>query len=388
MKLAIITTHPIQYYAPLFRLLASDSHMDIKVFYTWSQAKETVFDPDFGISRSWDIPLLDGYAYTFVENISDNPGSSHFKGIINPTLITEVEQWNAEAILIYGWNFDSHLKAMRYFKGRIPVIFRGDSTLLDESPRFSLKKILRRVLLSWVYRHIDYALYVGTANKAYYQAHGVSEEKLVYAPHAIDNQRFSADHVERNHAALEWRKQLGIKTEEVVFLFAGKLSAKKNPEILIQAFNTVSKSVGNRKLVIAGNGVLENLLQEKYADDPDIRFIGFQNQSVMPVLYRMADVYVLPSKGPGETWGLAANEAMASGRTVVISDKCGCAFDVVSNSVNGFIFHHNNSDELAGCLTLEKNDYIKMGITASETIKAFNYQAFLKALMIISGKTK
>ena len=53
-------------------------------------------------------------------------------GIINPTLITEVEQWKPDTILFFGWAFKSHLKCIRYFYGKIPVFFRGDSTLLAE----------------------------------------------------------------------------------------------------------------------------------------------------------------------------------------------------------------------------------------------------------------
>ena len=65
-RLAIVTTHPIQYYGPLFSELAK--HLTIKVFYTWSQAREKILDEDFGIERKWDIPLLEGYSYTFVQN--------------------------------------------------------------------------------------------------------------------------------------------------------------------------------------------------------------------------------------------------------------------------------------------------------------------------------
>src|SRR5687767_11380417 len=93
-KLAIITTHPIQYYAPLFKLLNQRGRIAIKVFYTWSQsAKGPNFDPGFGKKIEWDIPLLNGYDYTFVKNTSSKPGTHHFKGIINPTLNAEVEQW-------------------------------------------------------------------------------------------------------------------------------------------------------------------------------------------------------------------------------------------------------------------------------------------------------
>ena len=141
-RLAIITTHPIQYYAPLFRLLSERKNIDVKVFYTWGeQSKDKIFDPGFGKVREWDIPLLEGYKYEFITNISTIPGSHHFWGINNPNLIQKINHWNANAVLVIGWNFKSHLRAMIYFKGKIPVLFRGDSTLLDEEKGFSIKKI-------------------------------------------------------------------------------------------------------------------------------------------------------------------------------------------------------------------------------------------------------
>ena len=161
-KLAVIITHPIQYYSPLFKLLTERKNMQIMVFYTWEQSKEKIYDKKFDREIQWDIPLLEGYDYTFVKNISKKPGSGTFKGVINPTLIKEIKSWKADAIMAFGWNHHSHLRAMRYFKGKIPVYFRGDSTLLDEAP--GIKTILRRIWLKYVYRFIDFALYLGTNN--------------------------------------------------------------------------------------------------------------------------------------------------------------------------------------------------------------------------------
>ena len=67
-RIAIITTHPIQYNAPLFQLLAERNIVSIKVFYTWEQSKDGEYDPDFGQHRNWDIPLLAGYDFEFVKN--------------------------------------------------------------------------------------------------------------------------------------------------------------------------------------------------------------------------------------------------------------------------------------------------------------------------------
>src|SRR3954468_9613942 len=111
-KLAIVTTHPIQYNAPLFRLMSEQgSSFSIKVFYTWSQSRESVFDKEFGRPVEWDIPLLEGYEYAFVDNVSSKPGSHHFKGIVNPTLTKVIGEWEPDAILVYGWSYSSHLKA-------------------------------------------------------------------------------------------------------------------------------------------------------------------------------------------------------------------------------------------------------------------------------------
>ncbi len=376
-KLAIVTTHPIQYNAPLFRLLATGNKIVLKVFYTWSQAKDKIYDPDFGINRNWDIPLLDGYSYSFVDNISPTPGSHHREGIINPTLNEEIEEWGADAILLFGWNFVSHLKAMRYFKGKIPVCFRGDSTLLDEPEGFSIKKLIRRISLKWVYRHIDYALVVGTANKEYYKVHGLKDEQLVYAPHAIDNNRFCSDDNQQNKKANDWRDSLRIGPDEVVFLFAGKLSRKKNPEILIRAFKKL-KDKSKRKLVIAGTGELEEELKGTYENDSDIRFINFQNQSLMPVLYRMADVYILSSAGPGETWGLSVNEAMACNRPAIVSEKCGCYLDLIDHGLNGFVFH--TEAELERYLSNDKSQYQNMGVEAKRKIENFNFEKIVMAI--------
>ena len=132
-KLAVVSTHPIQYYSPVFRALARLQSIDLRVFYTWSQAADKkLFDVGFGTTLEWDIPLQDGYAHQFVLNVAERFEPEEFRGLQNPSLIAEIEAWGAEALLVYGWCHQSHLQALRHFKGRIPVLFRGDSTLLDQ----------------------------------------------------------------------------------------------------------------------------------------------------------------------------------------------------------------------------------------------------------------
>ncbi|PNW26882.1 glycosyltransferase family 4 protein [Formosa algae] len=380
-KLAIITTHPIQYYAPWFKLLAERQIIDVKVFYTWSQAAEKVKDKTFGKTIKWDIPLLEGYTYEFVNNVSEDPGTHHKNGIDCPELNDKITDWNPDAVLIFGWYLKSHLSAMTYFKGKIPVWFRGDSTLLDDTP--GIKQILRKYYLTYIYWYIDKAFYVGSQNKKYFKSVGLKENQLILAPHAIDNERFN-DSENKNYEALAvaWRKELGYTPNDLVVLFAGKFESKKQPDFLLQAIQKANK---NREtplnLLMVGHGPLENELLTLAENDSNIKFIPFQNQSKMPILYRLGNVFCLPSKGPGETWGLAVNEAMASTRPVIVSTKVGCASDIVQTGKNGFTFNYQDDLALIDIFNTLSIDKLKtMGDTAEQNINKWNFKAIVEAL--------
>lgn len=371
-KLAIIITHPIQYYAPLFKLLTERDILQIKVFYTWEQSEKMIFDKKFGREIKWDIPLLDGYKYTFVKNISKNPNSGSFRGVINPTLNKEIEDWGADAILVFGWNHHSHFKAMRFFKGKIPVYFRGDSTLLDEQA--GVKTILRRLWLTYVYSFVDKALYVGTNNKQYFLKHGLKEKQLSFAPHAIDNGRFYDKTEEYQQKADKWRTELNLKKNDFVFLFVGKFEKKKNPVLLIE----IAAEFPKYKFIFVGSGELEEEMKQKAGNN--ILFLPFQNQSMMPVVYRLGDVFVLPSQGPGETWGLAVNEAMACGKAVLVSEKVGCAVDLVRNGENGYIFESGKLNDLRNKIKQLKYQLDNFGMESHEIIKNWNFEKFINAI--------
>ncbi|GMV78647.1 MAG: hypothetical protein AMXMBFR79_17770 [Chitinophagaceae bacterium] len=384
-NLAIIITHPIQYYAPVFQLLAK--RCNLKVFYTWGEdVLKDKYDPGFGKIITWDIPLLEGYEYEFVKNISTNPGSHAKDGINNPDLIKSIESWKADAVLIFGWNFISHLQTMKYFKGKIPVLFRGDSTLLDKAS--FIKKMVRKFYLSYVYRYIDYALYVGTANKKYFTYCGLKNNQLVFAPHAIDNHRFSSINENHQQFITEAKNKFQIKDTDTTFLFCGKFEEVKNPFLLLRAFNKMAQP--NVHLIFVGNGALENTMKQEAKNNKQIHFLPFQNQSFMPAVYRLGDVYCLPSFS--ETWGLAINEAMASGKAIVASDKVGCAVDLIQDGVNGYIFKSNNQQDLLEKLILMSNSKEQLAIMGKKSfdlIQAWSFEAIADSVAdVINTNTR
>lgn len=371
-RLAIVSTHPIQYNAPLFRVLAQSGSIELKVFYTWSQAKDSVADKEFGKEIKWDIPLLDGYDYEFIENISQKPKQT-FGGLVNPGLIPAIENWQPDALLIFGWNFSSHFKTMRYFHGKIPVWFRGDSTLLDEKP--GLKTIVRRIVLRYVYSFIDRAFYVGQNNKDYFLAHGLKNCQLTFAPHAIDNARFGDP--KAHHEGRKWRRELGYKDDEIVMVFAGKIYHVKNIVSFSNQFTEyISQKYDSKlRLLVIGNGEQESQLIEH----PYIKRLPFQNQSKMPEIYNIGDIVILPSIS--ETWGLAINEAMAAGKPVIVTKKVGCARDLVIEGKTGFYFDlelQNNNMQLFS--HLESTDLQKIEFINKRFISSWSYKSIVNSI--------
>jgi glycosyltransferase involved in cell wall biosynthesis len=369
-KLAIVSTHPIQYYAPVFRSLAQSASIHPRVFYTWPQAAAgPIRDPGFAADIRWDIPLMEAYEYELVPNVAREPGSSRFFGIDNPSLVPAIDSWGPDAVLVFGWNLYSHLQALRRFKGRVPVFFRGDSTLLDQ--RSALRSVVRKHVLRWVYRHVDVAIAVGRNNSDYFRYHGIAPERVCIAPHCVDTRRFAADAPLHAARAAAWRRELGIGEQDRVLLYAGKLIPQKDPLLLLSAFLELAE---RGHLVFCGNGPLEGEVKRRAAGHPRVHFMPFQNQSAMPAVYRLGDAYVLPSRS--ETWGLGLNEAQACGRAVVAGSRVGGARDLVVQGVNGWLFESGNREDLvrvlATVLSIDRAALESMGETAQRASHAWS----------------
>lgn len=385
MRLAIVSSHPIQYNAPLFAELSRRQGLDLRVFYGW-EGTARQDDPGFGAAIAWDVPLLDGYASEIVPNRSGDPGTHHFGGLDNPEMVARISAWGPDAVLVFGWAFRTHLRVMRHFKGRCPVLFRGDSTL-QTGAGGPFMRPLRDVALRWVYRHVDVALYPGQRNREYLRASGLSEERMAWMPHAIDTARFGDD---RSKAPAEAeRRALGIGEADTVFLFAGKFVQRKGCELLIRAFRQAAGANRRTHLVLVGAGPLENTLRAVAAGGPGIHFAGFRNQVQMPMVYRVGDCFVLPSSK--ETWGLCVNEAMAAGRAVITSDRVGAAPDLVEGKPYGRVFTSGSSADLAGALLrfmVPRSELESLGRAAQSAIEAWSIPAAADALMEALGNLR
>lgn len=371
-RIAFIVSHPIQYYAPLHQRLARRDDMELKVFFTWHAGEAPVVDRGFRKTFAWDISLTDGYDFIRIPNIASDPGTHQFLGLRNPELVDRVAAWGPDLVVVHGWAWLSHVQALRALRRRgIRTLFRGDLHLLDadrSGPRWRIKQALLKRVFSWPAGF----LVVGSANRAYYDAFGVEPARLYACPHSIDVGRFAHPSDLLEQEAARWRQELGISPDQIVLLYAGKFERKKRP---VELMRLVSRSCHPKvALILVGGGELQGDVDTIAAGEPGrFRVLPFQNQSRMPIVYRLADLFVLPS-AYGETWGLAVNEALACGRPVLVSDRVGCAADVVDPAC-GRVFAWDDLSALAKAideLTGDSGRLMQMRREATKRAGAFD----------------
>jgi glycosyltransferase involved in cell wall biosynthesis len=325
-RIAVVASHPVQYQAPFFRRLAQRA--DLTVFFGQRHEPALESMAGYGDGFSWDVPLTDGYRHEWLTNVASRPGVNRFGGCDTPEIANRLGRGGFDACIVLGWYLKSYVQAiLACRRHRIPVLLRGDSQLATN------RSLITQAVKYWPYRVLLNAvaghLAVGSANREYLTHYGVPETRLFDVPHAVDDSWFGAEAGAARAAGTRERERaaLGIPLGARVALFVGRLVEMKRPLDLIRALTDPSVPPDLWGLFV-GSGPLEGeakALAETL--DARVRFAGFRNQRSLPAMYATADMLVLPSDAR-ETWGLVANEALAAGLPIVVSDAAGCARDL------------------------------------------------------------
>jgi glycosyltransferase involved in cell wall biosynthesis len=345
MRLAIVASHPIQYYAPLFRELAR--RLDLTVFFGHCATPSDQAKAGFGVGFNWDVDLLSGYAHAFLQNVARRPGLDRFTGCDTPEIGKRFREHGFDAVLVQGWYLKFLLQAVFAAKWLgVPVIVRGDSHL--KTPRSALKGSVKSILYPGFLRLFDAALHVGERSRAYWMHYGYPESRLFFSPHCVDTSWFAARATAQARAEL--RARIGIRPETKAVLFAGKLVPFKRPMDVVAAAAQLKADGRDLCVLVAGAGPLENEISAKASTNGvPLHALGFCNQTLMPKVYAAADLLVLPSDGR-ETWGLVANEALACGLPIILSDEVGSAPDLAGDRSAGRVFSVGDVRALANAM--------------------------------------
>jgi glycosyltransferase involved in cell wall biosynthesis len=370
IRLGILSTHPIQYHAPLYRHLSARSDVDLTVFYAHRPSAEEQ-GIGFGVPFEWDVDLLDGYRSIFLENRRRPAEAGEFFGYDTPEIASRIRAGRFDAFIVSGWHALTYWQAMRAcWSSGVPVLARGDSHLIGEP---ALRRTVKRLLYPRFVRRFSACLSVGQRSEDYFRFYGA--RVVVRAPHFVDNAFFGEGAAVHATERAALRERRGIPADAFVVLIAGKLLEIKRPLDAIHACAAIrGRGV---HLLFAGDGPLRAACESEASRlGVPAYFAGFLNQRQMPSAYAAADALLVPSSS--ETWGLVVNEAMASGLPVVVSSAVGCCPDLVIEGRTGCSFRTGDIESLASTLSWLADDRpnaIAMGRAARAHIASYSIDA-------------
>lgn len=375
VRVAHLVSHPIQYYAPLYRELASRPEIDLTVYYYSDFSVRGFTDRDFGKEIKWDIPLLSGYKYRLCPSAIGRT-SEGLNRKPNWDLLAELIQERYDAIWVMSYaSTNAVLARIAALALGIPILFRDDTTLL--TPRSAWKRAIKKMILR-PFLYGAWGLFVGEENKRYWTHYGIPERRLCFTPHCVDNSYFQNKAKKLLPRRSEIRHRFGITNDAPVILFCGKFIEKKQPLMLLSAYAKLRARVPCW-LLLAGDGPLRPLIEEQVRQHgtPGVLMPGFLNQSELPLAYAASDLLALCSSSY-ETWGLVVNEAMNFGLPIVVSDRVGCAPDLVKSGWNGFIFPYQDVDALSdalGRLIEDEKMRREFGLRSLDRVEGYGVEA-------------
>ncbi len=246
-------------------------------------------------------------------------------------------------VAVPGWGQRCALALFRSAKrASLPTVLMSDSTHHD-APR----RMLTEALKSRIVQGFESALVAGSPHVDYLRSLGFPPKRIFKGFDVVDNAHFDA---RRKTVSSSQSPEIGKRLE---FLTVARFLKRKNLVSLIAAFDRFAATSEDTEwtLRIVGDGLERAVIEKAREDSPHserIRIDGFVQYESLPEHYASASCFVLPSLS--EQWGLVVNEAMAAGLPVLVSNRCGCAEDLVETGVNGFTFDPTDVDALAGLM--------------------------------------
>ncbi len=273
-------------------------------------------------------------------------GKDLFTYFINPSIFKILKKNNPDRLIITGWDLFAYQAAFFWgaWRKKHLTLWSG-STANEDSWRRSLTLPLVKL---FVHLSTDFIAY-GTRAKEYLISLGARPKQIEIFQNDVSRHYFETKANTLRPKRRLLKKQFHI-TAKFNLLFVGQLIERKGIFTLLKAYQHFYKSHPDWGLVIVGYGQLEEQVKDFVARKKlnKVIFLGHIDQYDTPPVYVSCDVLVLPSTE--EVWGLVVNEALHSGLKVVVSNKCGCAPDLIKEGVNGFSFSSGSVSSLVKVL--------------------------------------
>lgn len=304
-RVAYLVTHPIQYQAPLLRMIAADPSICLKTFFASDFSAGKFHDREMGQTVEWDVPLLDGYDSEVLGAYPGTryPGDSYFDAWrpFSRGLRRRLVEGRFDALWIHGYARVPHLAAIVAARSAgVRVLLRDETNAIGQD-RSSSRLRLKRALFAALDPMIDAYLTIGRLNAEHFEMLGVPTRKFFPVAYAVDNEWFQARIAEAAIHREKLRADLDIAPGRAIALYAAKLIDRKAPLDLVEAFAaaTIDARGDGPVLLMAGDGELRPVIEAAIARrgaGERIRLLGFQSQRALAGLYDLCDLFVLPSE--------------------------------------------------------------------------------------------
>jgi len=374
LKLLFITNIISPYMHDLFSHLTKYSDKaDFKV------AACAYTEPD----REWNLDFLDSANYKF-EIIPDarlfrGPGKTRFFYLGGWSLLKEIPKYDALV-------FKGGTRLIGPFYVILGKLLGKKTILWEESTIESTDTFIKNLIKSLYINKNIFSSFIayGTMVKEIIEKFNKNiSNKVFLSNNCVDNDKFRNRYLKLKPKKNLIRKKLDIAPEKKVLLFAGRFVDEKNLFTLIDSVEKiVNKGEKNILCLLIGGGYLEKNLIDYTKNkklEEYIKILPFMQFNKLSLFYALSDIFILPSKW--EVWGLVVNEAMNFDLPVIVSNKVGCAPDLVFNSVNGYVFPYKDSRKLSECILKVFKNQEAMAKNSYKIIKNINFDSACKTII-------
>ena len=242
-----------------------------------------------------------------------------------------------DVLVVTNYSYYTEMIALIYAKIlRKKYVLMIDGGIISTNEMF-LKRVLKKFLISNALSYFspskstdDFLEYYGAEKDRInrYPFTSLYKDEIIKEPIASSEK-------------IRLRNEMSIKESKVI-LSIGQFIQRKGFDWMIKAYKDLDKDIGI--YIIGGEPTKEYInLKEKY-HLTNLHFIEFQNKNTILKWYKLADLFVLPTRE--DIWGLVINEAMSQGLPIITTNKCVAGLELVKNGKNGYLVEVEDYDDL------------------------------------------
>ena len=364
-RVAVVVSHPIQYYVTLYRALAKSPSLELKVFFASRIGLEATFDREMNVNVAWATDLTGGYDHEFLPE-AEGIREVSFRAVDNPSIGAALSRFRPDAVIIHGYAMLTTLRALLWARLRgVKTVLASDSSAHGARPGW--RRSVKLAIVPPLLRQFGAALTMSDRAEAHLSSLNYPRARMFRTPVMIDAGFWRASEQRAAIRAAE-RARLSLAEDEFALLCVGKLHPRKRMLDVLKALVLLqAEAPGARRctLLIGGDGEERAMLQAFVAERGlDVRFLGFVNIDGLPALYAAADVFVHSPEI--EQYGMVVLEAAVLGLPMVLSDRVGAIgpSSIARPDANALVYPFGDIEALARAIARLRDDQalrLKMG---------------------------